>query len=417
MNQIAILGFGTVGSGIAEVIDKNQDEIRKDIPEGIAVKYILDLRDFPDSPYQDRVVHDIDVILNDPEIKIICETMGGQEPAFTFSKRALEKGISVCTSNKELVDVLGGTLAVIAKEHNCSYLFEASVGGGIPLLRPLRTSFSQEFITSIMGILNGTTNYILTKMEQENLPFDVALKQAQDNGYAEKNPEADIEGHDPCRKIAILASLVTGMNVKYRQVPCEGITKIDTEDFAYARKLGRAVKLLGVCFHDRETNEIYVRTAPFLVPEDHPLYGVRDVFNGVLVQGNMVGDLMFYGRGAGKLPTASAVVSDVVECVRNIGKNIDIGLKNEPAVLASDKKQFWRFFVRVPEEQENMARTVFGEKIEEVSLREGCCGAAAGEEADCGCGKDFAFVTPLIDEGSFSYMSAAFDRIKSIRLL
>ena len=406
MIQIAILGFGTVGSGVAEVIEHNQDELRKDFPEGIAVKYILDLRDFPDSPYQDRVVHDYDIILNDPEIKVICETMGGKEPAFTFSKKALERGISVCTSNKELVDALGGTLAVIAKEHNCSYLFEASVGGGIPILRPLRTSFSQEFVTTVMGILNGTTNYILTKMETEHLPFEEALRQAQENGYAERNPEADIEGYDPCRKIAILASLVTGMNVKYQQVPCEGISRIDTMDLAYAKALHRAVKLLGVCEHDRATNEIYVRTAPYLVPEGHPLYSVRDVYNGILVHGNMVGDLMFYGSGAGKLPTASAVVSDVVECVQNMGRNIDIGLKNEPAVLADAGKVKGRYFVRVPAADHEKALTAFGENIEQVHAQQD--GVADDE---------FAFVTPVLTEETFEALISGFETSKFIRLL
>ena len=399
MVQIAILGFGTVGSGVAEVIDGNQEEIRKDFPEGINVKYILDLREFPDSPYADRVVHDIDIILNDPEIRVICETMGGKEPAFTFTKRALEKGISVCSSNKELVDALGGTLAVIAKEHNCSYLFEASVGGGIPILRPLRTSFSQEFITDIMGILNGTTNYILTKMEKEDLGFDEALKQAQDNGYAERNPEADIEGYDPCRKIAILASLVTGKNVKYQQVPCEGISKIDKADLAYARALGRAVKLLGVCHHDRESGKIYVRTAPYMVPEGHPLHAVSDVFNGILVRGNMVGDLMFYGSGAGKLPTASAVVSDIIECVQNQGSNINIGLNNEEADLIDPASVSSRFFVRVPAEQEKKAISAFG-------------GASVVE----GDAAEFAFVTEEMTEAAFTEKLQGLDA-KFIRLL
>ncbi len=363
MVQIAILGFGTVGSGVAEVIDRNQEQIQRDFPEGINVKYILDLRDFPDSPYADRVVHDFDVILNDPEIKIICETMGGKEPAFTFSKKALERGISVCSSNKELVDALGGQLAVTAKEHNCSYLFEASVGGGIPILRPLRTSFSQEFVTDLVGILNGTTNYILTKMETEGLDFDVALKQAQDNGFAERNPEADIEGYDPCRKIAILASLVTGGNVKYNQVPCEGISNIDRNDLAYARAIDRAVKLLGVCHHDQKTNQVYVRTAPFMVSKGHPLYSVNDVFNGILVRGNMVGDLMFYGSGAGKLPTASAVVSDVVECAQTLGTNINIGLTNTDADLMDPAEVKEQYFIRTAAADAAAVEAQFGNVV------------------------------------------------------
>ena len=400
MVQIAILGFGTVGSGIAEVIDGNQEEIRRDFPEGLNVKYILDLRDFPDSPYADRVVHDIDIILNDPEIRVICETMGGKNPAFDFSKRALERGISVCTSNKELVDALGGKLAVVAKEHNCSYLFEASVGGGIPILRPLRTSFSQEFVTDILGILNGTTNYILTKMEEEGLEFSEALKQAQDNGYAEKNPEADIEGYDPCRKIAILASLVTGKNVKYQQVPCEGISAIDKADLAYARRLNRAVKLLGVCHHDRSTGKIFVRTAPYMVPQGHPLHAVNDVFNGILVRGNMVGDLMFYGSGAGKLPTASAVVSDVIECVQNQGRNIDIGLNNTEAELIDPMTTKSRFFVRVSADKAAEAAALF-DGIEAVSSEDPA---------------EYAFVTGVVTEAEFAEKSQKLGA-KSIRLL
>ena len=404
MIDIAILGFGTVGSGVAEVIDRNQREIRRDVPEGIHVKYILDLRDFPDSPYSDRVVHDIDTILNDPEIRVICETMGGKEPAFTFSKRALERGISVCTSNKELVDALGGVLAVTAREHDCSYLFEASVGGGIPILRPLRTSFSQEFVTSIIGILNGTTNYILTKMEKEGLAFDTALRQAQDNGYAERNPEADIEGYDPCRKIAILASLVTGGNVKYEQVPCEGITKIDTDDFVYAAQLHSAIKLLGVCRHDPETGKVYVRTAPYMIPVDHPLYGVSDVYNGILVHGNMVGDLMFYGSGAGKLPTASAVVSDVVECARSVGSNIDIGLTNQDADLLDPMEWEDRYFVRIGKEDLVKATGLFGNEIQIVV-----------NEA---LPSEFAFVTSKIKEADFRAKAEQLSTLKkSLRVL
>ena len=404
MTEIAILGFGTVGSGVAEVIDQNQDQIRRDYPEGLHVKYILDLRDFPDSPYQDRVVHDFDIIVNDPEIQIICETMGGKGAAYQFSKAALEKGISVCTSNKELVDAFGGDLFVTAKEHHCSYLFEASVGGGIPILRPLRSSFSQEFITSIVGILNGTTNYIMTQMNQNGLAFDIALKQAQYNGYAERNPEADIEGHDPCRKIAILASLVTGGNVKFRDVPCEGITKIDTDDFAYAKHLRSAIKLLGVCHHDQETGKVYARTAPYLVPEDHPLYGVNDVFNAILVHGNMVGDLMFYGSGAGKLPTASAVVSDVVECAQNLGRTIDIGLSNEDAELIDPMEWQDRYFVRVGKQDLVLATQLFGSEIRIV-----VCESIRNE---------FAFVTPLISEAEFEEKIAQIPTyIKSIRML
>lgn len=347
MIQIAVLGFGTVGSGVVELIDKNHEAIESTFPEGIHVKHILDLRDFPGSPYQDRVTHDFDEILSDPEIRIICETMGGKEPAYTFSRKALSRGISVCTSNKELVAAHGPELIRIARENNCNYLFEASVGGGIPIIRPMNTSLTAERITSIIGILNGTTNYIMTRMEKDNLSFDDALKEAQDNGYAERNPEADIEGHDACRKIAILSSLMCGKTVRYEDIPCEGITKITKTDFGYARSMHMAIKLLGVSQREEAGDDLHVRTAPFLVPEDHPLSTVSDVFNAVFVHGNMVDDVMFYGRGAGKFPTASAVVSDVIDSARHLGRHVVMYWDQESKPLANPREEIHRFFVRV----------------------------------------------------------------------
>ena len=308
MINIAILGFGTIGSGVAEVVEQNHNEIQKVLGESLHVKYILDIRDIPGA------VRDI------PDIKVICETMGGKEPAYTYTHLALERGISVCSSNKELVDAHGVELSAIAREHHCSYLFEASVGGGIPLLRTLREACGHEKISKIAGILNGTCNYILTDMKAGK-DFDAALKEAQEKGYAEKNPAADIEGHDTARKIAILASLVSGKKISYEQVDCEGITNITAEDFTNAEAYGMSIKLLGV--YDAENNTVIV--APHLVKNDNALYNVNGVFNGVMVKGNMVDELMFYGRGAGKCPTASAVVSDVIECVKNLGKNIDNG--------------------------------------------------------------------------------------------
>lgn len=314
MINIAILGFGTIGSGVAEVVEKNQNEIQKITGENLHVKYVLDIRDIPGA------VKDIDTIINDPDIKVICETMGGKEPAYTYTHLALERGISVCSSNKELVDAHGVELSAIAREHHCSYLFEASVGGGIPLLRTIREACGHEKISKIAGILNGTCNYILTNM-RDGKEFDAALKEAQEKGYAERNPAADIEGHDTARKIAILASLVSGKKISYEQVDCEGITNITAEDFVNAEAYGMSIKLLGV--YDAEANTVI--TAPYLVKNDSPLYNVNGVFNGVMVKGNMVDELMFYGRGAGKCPTASAVVSDVIECVKNLGRNIDNG--------------------------------------------------------------------------------------------
>ncbi|MCR5347684.1 MAG: homoserine dehydrogenase [Fretibacterium sp.] len=331
--NIAVLGFGTVGSGVVELVDKNQAEVRAAAGGEVYVKYILDIRDFPESPYAGRIVRDVDVILNDPDVDVVCETMGGKEHAFTFTKAALEKGKSVCTSNKELVDAHGVELTAAAKAHKCSYLFEASVGGGIPLLRTLREGLKQEKILSVVGILNGTCNYILTRMDRENMDFAVALSQAQANGFAERNPDADVKGYDTARKLAILASLISGKHVGYEQIPCSGITKVDVSALKKARAQGKAIKLLGICRKDPETGELSAVTAPCLVPESNPLYGVNDVFNAVLINGSMVGDVMLYGRGAGKLPTASAVVSDVIECIRNAGRFIEAGIP-EPGVKA-----------------------------------------------------------------------------------
>ncbi len=313
MINIAILGLGTVGGGVDELIRNNHSEIRHTLGDELNVKYILDIRDFPD---RNNVVRDINTLVNDPEVKVICETMGGKEPAYSYTKLALEHGISVCTSNKELVDAHGVELSRTAREHNCSYLFEASVGGGIPIIRPLREGIAHEKITRIAGILNGTCNYILTNMKSGK-SFDEALKEAQEKGFAERNPAADVEGHDTARKIAILASLVTGKKFSYEQVHCEGITKITQQDMIDAERNNMSIKLLGV-YQDG-----YILTAPFLVPSTSPLYGVNDVFNGIMVTGTQVDNLMFYGRGAGKLPTASAVVSDVIQCAKSIGHNIN----------------------------------------------------------------------------------------------
>ena len=337
MINIAIFGFGTVGSGVADVIRNNQAEITKTLGEGVNVKYILDIRDIP------GVVNDINIIVNDPEVKIACETMGGKKPAYEYTKLALERGISVCTSNKELVDAHGVELSEIAREHNCSYLFEASVGGGIPLLRTIREAFGHERVSRIAGILNGTCNYILTNMKAGK-DYAAALAEAQANGYAERNPAADVEGHDTARKIAILASLVSGQKFSYEQVSCEGITGVTQKDIADAEADGMAVKLLGV--YEAEGPSVVV--APYLVPKSSPLYAVNDVFNGVMVTGNMVDDVMFYGRGAGKNPTASAVVSDVIECAKNQGRNIHTGfadLKPVASVNAPSKPAGRKFRV------------------------------------------------------------------------
>ena len=398
MIQVAVMGYGTVGSGVVEVIEKNKAEINKKSGEDIHIKYILDLRDFPGDPYADKVVHDVEQILTDPEVKIICETMGGIKPAYDFTRRALLAGKSVCTSNKELVATHGPELIRIAHENKCNYLFEASVGGGIPIIRPLNYSLTAEKIDAITGILNGTTNYILTKMEKEGADFDDVLKEAQEKGYAERNPEADVEGYDACRKIAILSSLMCGKNVKYEDIYTEGITQITATDFVYARKMGKTIKLLAQS--KEENGRFYAMVAPFMISRDHPLYMVNDVFNAVCVHGNMLGDSMYYGRGAGKLPTASAVVSDVVDCARHIGKVIMCFWDHEDVILTGIEQASHRFFVRVAADKESKALQTFG--------------SASVIEADVP--GEFAFVTDRMTEKEFNEKAEKVGILSRIRI-
>ncbi|MCR5674073.1 MAG: homoserine dehydrogenase [Lachnospiraceae bacterium] len=344
MTKIAILGYGTVGGGVAHVIDENADRVRASAGDDVAVKAILDLRDFPGDPHESQVTHDFRTILDDSEIRVVCETMGGVNPAYDFTKQALEAGKSVCTSNKELVAKHGPELVELAKKHQVSYLFEASVGGGIPILRTLEGALKSEKIDEIAGILNGTTNYILTQMEEEGAAFDDVLKKAQELGYAERDPSADIEGHDACRKIAILGSLMTEGYVDSEKVPTEGITKITAEDLKLARACGATVKLLGSC---RQTDEgLEIMVAPFLVPTEHPLASVRGVFNAIAVHGNMLDTSMYYGRGAGRDATASAVVADVCEIVKNAGKTVPVSMTDRPSKLAPAGDTVRRFYLR-----------------------------------------------------------------------
>lgn len=358
MIKVAILGYGTVGSGVFQVLKENKDQITAKNGCEIDVKYVLDLREFPDDPVANVLVHDYDVIVNDKEVSIICETMGGVKPAYDFTKRALEAGKSVCTSNKELVEKHGAELIKIAKEHNCNYLFEASVGGGIPILRPMISSLSQEKIVSITGILNGTTNYILTKMEREDADFDEVVKQAQELGYAERNPEADVCGYDACRKIAILTSLAYGKNCCYEDIYTEGITKITVNDFFYAHQLNGTIKLFGKSY--AKDGRVYAMVAPFVVTSDNPLSNVHDVYNSILVKGNMVGRVMFYGKGAGKLATASAVVSDVVDCAKHDGTNIMLAWDEERLAVSSIESAKRRFLVRVATNKKTEVISQFG---------------------------------------------------------
>ena len=342
--KIAVMGYGTIGSGVVEVLDVNRDVIAARVGEPLEVKSILDLREFKGDPIEHMVVHDYMDIVNDPEIRIVVETMGGVEPAYTFVRAMLESGKHVTTSNKALVADKGAELLQIAKDHNVTFLFEAAVGGGIPIIRALLESLTGDVIEEIEGIVNGTTNYMMTKMTCEGSEFEDVLKEAQDKGYAEKDPTADIEGYDACRKIAILTSLVCGQQVDYNDIPTEGIHKITATDIQYAKAMGRAIKLLATSQASGDT--YFARVAPFLLTPDHPLYHVNDVFNAVYVRGNMLGDGMFYGSGAGKLPTASAVVGDIVELAKNADKNIPITWEAKKLTLADPLQQRYAFFVR-----------------------------------------------------------------------
>ena len=311
MVNVAILGFGVVGSGAAEVLTDNRRVIEKNLGKTVAVKRILDLRDFPDSPFGSLVTHDFNDILNDPEISIVAEMMGGSHPAYDFTKACLEAGKSVVTSNKEVVANFGAELLELAAKNGVRYLFEASVGGGIPIIRPLQTDLASNEIVAVSGILNGTTNFILTKMKNEGAEFADVLKEAQAKGYAEANPTADVEGIDAARKIVILAALSFGALLDPKTIPTCGITKITADHTATADKLGGAVKLIG---HTEKINgKIYAEVSPYLVPAANPISHVDDVFNGILVDANMLGRALFYGAGAGKLPTASAVVADIID--------------------------------------------------------------------------------------------------------
>lgn len=357
--NIAVLGYGTVGSGVVEVLTTNRETITKRAGEAIDVKYVLDLRDFPGDPIQEKIVHDYQVILDDPEIKIIVEVMGGVEPAYTFVKKALQAGKSVSTSNKELVAKHGAELLALANEKNVNFLFEASVGGGIPIIRPLNQSLTADEIDEITGILNGTTNYMLTKMDTAGADYDTVLKEAQDRGYAERHPEADVEGYDACRKIAILTSLAYGMQVDYEDIHTEGITHITETDFKYAKVMNMGIKLLGTS--RREEGGLFALVAPMMIAHDHPLYSVNDVFNAILVKGNALGDVMFYGKGAGKLPTASAVVSDVVDEVKHMGTHIMTIWQPQKLHLVEYTLYKSRFFVRAKNGTEDKARVLFGD--------------------------------------------------------
>ena len=358
MIKVAVMGFGTIGSGVVEVLSINKESIAKRVGDTIEVKYVLDLRDFEGHPIQKKVVHDYKIIAEDPEVSIVVETMGGVEPAYTFVKAMLEAGKSVATSNKALVAEKGAELLEIAKANNVNFQFEASVGGGIPIIRPLKNCLTADVIGEITGIINGTTNYMMTEMTEKGVDFADVLKDAQLKGYAEKDPTADIEGYDAGRKIAILTSLICGQQVDFEDIHTEGISHITSTDIKYAKTMGRAIKLLATS--KRVGDGYAAMVAPFLLPPEHPLYSVKGVFNAIFVKGNVLGDAMFYGSGAGKLPTASAVVADVVEMAKHPHKHIPIEWKQEKLELVDFKDFDHKFFVRTSASVDEV-NSIFGQ--------------------------------------------------------
>ena len=396
--RIAVLGYGTVGSGVVEVLEKNHDIISARAGKEIEVKYVLDLKDFSGQQIQEKIVHDYEVILNDKEVEIVVEAMGGIEPANAYVKGALLAGKSVVSSNKALVAKHGAQLMKIAREKNVNFLFEASVGGGIPILRALGSSLTGDKIEKITGILNGTTNYMMTKMFYEGADYDTVLKEAQANGFAEADPTADVEGYDACRKIAILTSIISGKMVDFEEIYTEGISKVTTEDMKYAKALGMTVKLLAEC--KKVDGKWFAQVAPCLLSSEHPLYNVHEVFNAVFVKGNMLGDAMFYGSGAGKLPTASAVVADVVAEAKNPHTDIMNFWTEEKLELEKHTEIARRFLVRVEGKQTELESRIqkdFG-RVQYVNLEE-----LPGE---------FGFVTPIMTEGAYMEKAESYPQIR-----
>lgn len=399
MIKVAVLGYGNIGSGVVQVLLKNKETIAKKAGDEIVPACILDLRDFPGDVMEDKVVKDINLITQNPEISIVVETMGGTKPAYAFVKACLEAGKHVATSNKELVAAHGPELLEIAKAHHVSFLFEASVGGGIPIIRPLVSSITSDAVTEITGILNGTTNYMLTKMSEDGLDYDAVLEDAQERGYAERNPAADVEGHDARRKIAILSSLAFGKYVDYEDVYTEGITKITSADFAYAKVLGSRIKLFGTS-KKKDDGSISTMVCPVMITNEHPLFAVNDVMNAILVRGESMGDLMFYGAGAGKLPTASAVVADVVNAARN-PKITEIAPYEPGKMTVSDHlKSTHSYFVRVKGSDANAVAESF----------------KANQIVDAGIADEFGLVTAEWAENEFDALCENYPVVSVIRL-
>lgn len=347
MVKVAVLGHGTVGSGVVELLLKNSKSITARAGQEIEVKYVLDIRDFPDSPYSEKFTKDFQLILNDPEISIVAEVMGGLSPAFEYVRALLESGKSVVTSNKELVAAKGAELLAAAKANNVNFFFEASVGGGIPIIRPMHQCLAANQISEVAGILNGTTNFILTKMIEEQMPFDTALKLAQELGYAERDPSADVEGHDACRKICILASLAFGEHVYPNTVYTEGITKLSLDDVAYADSFDGVIKLIGRAKRLSE-GKMIATVFPAILNKHSQLANINDVFNGILIRGDATGDVVFYGRGAGKLPTASAVVADIIDITKANCTSKSLSWKDSSGCNVADHRiSPLRFYIKL----------------------------------------------------------------------
>lgn len=394
--NVAVMGYGTIGSGVVEIIHENAKEIESRCGFPIKVTKVLDLRDFSSDPLiGDKLTADYMDIVNDKDIDIVVETMGGVEPAFTFVKAMLEAGKHVTTSNKALVADKGDELMKIAEEKKVNFEFEAAVGGGIPIIRPLSENLSGDIVELIEGIINGTTNYILTRMKEEGLDFDSALKEAQDNGFAEKDPTADIDGFDATRKIAILTSIAARKRVDFNDIEAEGIRNITLEDIQYANAMNREIKLLARAQYSE--GSYMIRTAPYLVAKEHPLSFVSGVFNAVFVRGNMLGDSMYYGSGAGKLPTASAVVGDVIDMARNSEKHLYTYWTSEKLELADTKDSVYSFFIRTKEDEASV-KAVLGE-VEKVD---------AGISGECG------FITKEMKQREFDEKKSSLSSLISV---
>lgn len=401
MKKIAVLGYGVVGSGTVEILYNHKESIEKKIGESYEVKYILDLRDFPDSPYADKFTKSFDDIVNDKEVDIVVEVLGGVKFAYPYVKASLEAGKSVVTSNKELVAAYGAELLKIAREKDVNFFFEASVGGGIPIIRPLNQCLSANKIDEIAGILNGTTNFILTKMIKEGMGFDEALKIAQDLGYAEKDPTADVEGHDTCRKICILSALAFGKHVYPDNIHTEGITKITLEDVKYCESIGSVIKLIG--YASEKDGKVTVMTCPAVIDGDSQLAGVNDVFNAILVRGDATGDVVFYGKGAGKLPTASAVVSDVIIAAKEKSTTRMMSWEDsEQNFIVPESEISNSFYVRANASKADVEK-LFG-NVRYLSREN----APSGE---------VAFITDVINEKTFAEKCSNIDVIGSIRVM